>query len=734
MYFRCRCGVAEFKIDSDSDVESLPINEGMVWGCAQAPLGYDAAMSFLTTMDLKGPGKNTFKKLQRKSYEEINQAATHTMIEAGMVERKLAEDIEDFVEVDGIKYPRTTIKVDGGWGKRSYGHGFNSHCGTAVGIGAKTQKILFNGTRIRTCIVCDKAKNKGEDPAAHECFKNWSKASTAMEANIIQEGFLKSITTHGLVYSKFVGDGDSSTHAAVIGSYNGIQVEKIECTNHMMRNITRKLMEISQNRKKNIPMTIRKIPGMAARFERITGGIVGAVNHHIENLSNETWKLLRADILNVPRHVFGEHAFCKDYFCKEDSSSRSEPNMFPVISTCALYDDVMDAVRRVASLATSLLERMNTNEAECFMSVVNKYLEGKRKHYGHKFGYNLRIASSVLAYNTTTFWAADAYEIIFGKKPSPLWKDKQAVSINKRVKETKKRSRRRPKYSFLKSSVGDQSYGSSPDKPDLEEVDEAEFQLRIDDLHKTLQLDDVRRHEVEETTRGQASSDVWFTERYSRITASVAHSIARLRPTTDNTATLNAVFGRSHFSTEDTIYGKEHEIDAIREYEKIRSLPTGFVKSAGLVVSSENGELASSPDGFVGEDGLLEVKCPSKWRDADPNLWPRLLPPKKKRTLDDEPKLKQSDPYFTQSLMQLFTTGRKWIDFFVWTPKGSFLQRIYRNEDTEKQWQGIKAKLVDFWREEMAPEIVDSRYIRGREYRCPREREESREKMKAKRY
>lgn len=713
----------------------MPINDGMAWGCAQAPLGFEAATSFLTTLDLKGPSVNIFKKHQKKSFEVISKVAEKSMIEAGKQEKQLAEDAGDFVELDGVTYPSVAVKVDGGWSKRCYhGHGFNSHCGTAVGIGAKTKKIVFNDTRVRTCITCDKAKNKNEEPKPHECYKNWSLTSTAMESDIIRAGFQDSIKTHGLVYSRFVGDGDSSTHSAIINVYNGIQVQKIECTNHVMRNLTSKLMQISSNKSKSIPANVRRIDGMAIRFERITGDIVGAINHHITNLDADTWKMLRADILNVPRHVFGDHHFCRDYFCPPNSPRRSEKSIYNDVSSSTLYTEVMIAVKRVASLATSLLERMNTNEAECFMSVVNKYIEGKRKHFGHSYVYNLRISCSILAYNISTFWAAEAYQMAFNKPPSTLWKDKEQVTVNARNKQLKKHRRKRPRYAFLKSRTGDKNYGSHPIKPDLEDVDKNEMELKIIELFQSLQLDDARKKEVEELTRTQSNSDAWFNERFPRITASTAHLISRLQKTTDNTSVLNSVLGRSRFSTEATKYGHEHESDAVSSYEQIMGFPPGYVRPVGLLVSSENGILASSPDGLVGDDGLLEVKCPSNWREADLKLWPRLLPPKKQRKDSDQPRLRVSDPYYTQAVMQIYTTGRNWVDFFVWNPVSHFIQRIHRNEVNDRLWEDIKNKLIEFWKTEMAPELVDSRYLRGMEYRCPESRMLSRAKMNEKRY
>ena len=42
------------------------------------------------------------------------------------------------------------------------------------------------------------------------CFKNWDGTSTAMEADIIVEGFRQSIPMHNIIYNKLIGDGDSS--------------------------------------------------------------------------------------------------------------------------------------------------------------------------------------------------------------------------------------------------------------------------------------------------------------------------------------------------------------------------------------------------------------------------------------------------------------------------------------------------------------------------------------------
>lgn len=62
------------------------------------------------------------------------------------------------------------------------------------------------GVRNKYCSVCQRARTKKEEPSKHNCFLNWSKPSTAMEADGIVEGFMNSINMHGLKFNKLIGN------------------------------------------------------------------------------------------------------------------------------------------------------------------------------------------------------------------------------------------------------------------------------------------------------------------------------------------------------------------------------------------------------------------------------------------------------------------------------------------------------------------------------------------------
>jgi len=52
--------------------------------------------------------------------------------------------------------------------------------------------------------VCQATKKNGNE-TNHLCYKNWNSPSTAMEADIIVDGFKQSLTMHGLIYSQLIG-------------------------------------------------------------------------------------------------------------------------------------------------------------------------------------------------------------------------------------------------------------------------------------------------------------------------------------------------------------------------------------------------------------------------------------------------------------------------------------------------------------------------------------------------
>ena len=63
------------------------------------------------------------------------------------------------------------------------GHSYNAKSGVGVIIGLRTHKLLYIGVRNKECTGCQRGFKE------HTCFKNWHDSSSAMETDIILEGF-----------------------------------------------------------------------------------------------------------------------------------------------------------------------------------------------------------------------------------------------------------------------------------------------------------------------------------------------------------------------------------------------------------------------------------------------------------------------------------------------------------------------------------------------------------------
>jgi len=160
----------------------------------------------------------------------------------------------------------------------------------------------------------------------------------------------------------------------------------------------------------------------------------------------------------------------------------------------------------------------------------------------------------------------------------------------------------------------------------------------------------------------------WFEARRGRITASIAGALLGLAPyMTKEEATRS--FVRAFHAAESeftgniaTEWGVNHEAKALLSYSFETDnivVPFGFIKLdewAGM-----------SPDGLIGEDGLVEVKCPFGLRnDSDPKF---------KSIIDGD-----LPHYYAQVQFQMYVSGRNWCDFYQFTPFGTRLEHVKYDE------------------------------------------------------
>ncbi len=163
-------------------------------------------------------------------------------------------------------------------------------------------------------------------------------------------------------------------------------------------------------------------------------------------------------------------------------------------------------------------------------------------------------------------------------------------------------------------------------------------------------------------------SSQWHAARKGRITASVIGKVImnKGRDEVLRDMVRDALgYPRAFQGNVATEYGHAHEDEARTEY----AINTGnAVAETGFHQHPEHEWLGASPDGLVGDDGLVEIKAPFKLRDADEV-------PRELVMLDD------GDLYWHQMQAQMAVMGRAWCDFAVWCPGDIKVRRYLRHPD-----------------------------------------------------
>lgn len=130
------------------------------------------------------------------------------------------------------------------------------------------------------------------------------------------------------------------------------------------------------------------------------------------------------------------------------------------------------------------------------------------------------------------------------------------------------------------------------------------------------------------------------------------------------------------YQSQAMIRGNELEQEARSFYEMVKGVT---VQQVGFCIEDETGS-GCSPDGLVGEDGLIQIKCPS-------------LAVHVEYLLSD----KIETAYFEQVQGEMYVTGRKWNDLVSYYPGMKPL--IIRVKRDETFINALKTELKTFNRE-----------------------------------
>jgi len=170
----------------------------------------------------------------------------------------------------------------------------------------------------------------------------------------------------------------------------------------------------------------------------------------------------------------------------------------------------------------------------------------------------------------------------------------------------------------------------------------------------------------------QQGTDEWFAARLGKVTASRAADVMTKKGSAAR-ANLSAQLvlerltntkGES-FSSTAMQWGVDQEPFARAAYEARSGV---WVDTVGFVQHPTIERAGASPDGLVGHDGLVEIKCPNTSTMIDTLLTGKV-----------------PSNYVTQMQMQMACTGRAWCDYAVFDSRMPvkaqlFVKRVQRDQ------------------------------------------------------
>lgn len=210
----------------------------------------------------------------------------------------------------------------------------------------------------------------------------------------------------------------------------------------------------------------------------------------------------------------------------------------------------------------------------------------------------------------------------------------------------------------------------------------------------TLTLTQTEMKSLEKNTRDQRSSKTWVEERKLRVTSSYFGRICKARDVSSFTNVIKTIKEQKEINSPPVIHGIKYEAAARNEYLKNTNLEH---QSPGLVIHNQYPFLAASPDGLIGNDGIIEIKCPFSAKDQDPSTYKFKFLNEKNTTL-----LHNHDYHYQiQGILEI--TNRTWCDLVIYTYKGIKIVRVYRNPTF---WDVMLKKLRNFFYFHMLPEAV----------------------------
>ena len=207
---------------------------------------------------------------------------------------------------------------------------------------------------------------------------------------------------------------------------------------------------------------------------------------------------------------------------------------------------------------------------------------------------------------------------------------------------------------------------------------------KCEEVYETVSFSFNQANLVEEMTRTQADSKLWFQQRAGRITASKLRDVLHTDYSQPSISMIQSIcYPTSYkFTSVACQYGCDHEHVAREKYvtEHSKVHESFFVIKCGLILHPSHPLVSASPDGIVNcsccGTSTLEIKCPFRCKEKS---FEEVVQSQSSFCLEmegDSLKLKNDHPYYYQVQLQMKICQVDYSDFVVWREDNIFVQRI----------------------------------------------------------
>ena len=211
---------------------------------------------------------------------------------------------------------------------------------------------------------------------------------------------------------------------------------------------------------------------------------------------------------------------------------------------------------------------------------------------------------------------------------------------------------------------------------------------KCEEIYEVVSFSFNQAQQVEEMTRLQADSQLWFQQRAGRITASKLRQVLHTDYSQPSVSLVSSIcYPETHKARSAACQcGCKHENIAREKYIKAYSKTheTFFVIKSGLVLLPSYPFFGATPDGIVNCSccgaGVLEIKCPFRCKEIsfeDATVQGSFCLEKDNSGL----RLKIDHAYYYQVQLQMKICQVEYADFVLWREEEMFFHRIVMDRE-----------------------------------------------------